>query len=198
LLPDNKDKDEVDDMTLADGDSMEPRKLWVIEWKKTPGKTLSVQKHNYAEALAIFDQKTSSGIDVILYEVHRSPLDSSVIKKTPMLNSVKARQRRKEESANTRHKDPTEQRAKRDSEAGSIRYRIILLIVVVGVLVLVISLISALSNRGGIMINPHIIVSVEGFTVSEYASLASLASPETILAFSSLTCGCSLSFLNSI
>ncbi|HYY67149.1 MAG TPA: hypothetical protein VE572_02245, partial [Nitrososphaeraceae archaeon] len=119
-------------MAAADGNSTEPRTLWVIEWKKTLGKTLSIEKYNYAEALAIFDQKTSIGIDVILYEVHRSPLDSSVIKKTPILNSVKARQRRKEKSANTRHEDPA--RAKRDNKPGSIKYRIILLIVVVGVL----------------------------------------------------------------
>ena len=180
LLSDNKDKDEVDNMTVAGGDSTEPRKLWVIEWKKNLGKTSSVEKYNYAEALAIFDQKTSIGIDVILYEVHRSPLDSSVIKKTPILNSVKARQRRKEKFANTRHEDPA--RAKRDNKPGSIKYRIILLIVVVGVLVLVISLINALSNRGGIMINPHILVSVEDTTVSDYASLASLASAETLIA----------------
>jgi hypothetical protein len=179
LLSDSKDKDEVDDMTVGGGDLTEPRKLWVIEWKKNLGKTSSVEKYNYAEALAIFNQKTSSGIDVILYEVHRSPLDSSVIKKTPILNSVKARQRRKEKSANTRHEDSA--KAKRDNKPGSIKYRIILLIVVVGVLVLVISLINALSNTGGIMINPRILHSIQDITVSESASFASLASPETIL-----------------
>jgi hypothetical protein len=181
LLSDNKDKDEVDDMTVADGDSTQPRKLWVIEWKKTLGKTLSVEKYNYAEALAIFDQKTSGGMDVILYEVHRSPLDSSVIKKTPILNSVKARQRRKEESASTRHDDSAKQRAKRDNKPSSIRYRIILLIVAIGVLVLAISLINALSNRGGIMINPHVIVAIVDNTMSEHESLGSLASAETIV-----------------
>jgi hypothetical protein len=94
LSSDNKDKDEIDDTTIADGDSIEPRKLWVIEWKETFGKTLSEEKYNYAEALAIFDQKTSNRIDAILYEVHRSPLDSSVVKKTPILNSIKARERK--------------------------------------------------------------------------------------------------------
>jgi hypothetical protein len=168
-------------MTVADGNSTGPRKLWVIEWKKTLGKTLSVEKYSYAEALAIFDQKTSSGIDVILYEVHRSPLDSSVIKKTPILNSVKARQRRSAESTNTRHEDPAKQRAKRDNKPVSIRYRIILLIVVIGMLVLVISLINALSNRGGIMINSHFIVSMVDDAMSEHGSLASLARGETIL-----------------
>jgi hypothetical protein len=65
LSSDNKDKDEIDDTTIADGDSIEPRKLWVIEWKETFGKTLSEEKCNYAEALAIFDQQTSNGIDAI-------------------------------------------------------------------------------------------------------------------------------------
>jgi hypothetical protein len=168
-------------MTVADGDSTEPRKLWVIEWKKTLGKTLSVEKYNYAEALAIFDQKTSSGIDVILYEVHRSPLDSSVIKKTPILNSIKARQRRKEEPANTRHDGLAEQRPKGGNKPSSIKYRIILLIVAVGVLVLAISLINALSNSGGIMINPHITVAIVDNAMSEHESLASSARAETVL-----------------
>ena len=181
MLSDNRDKDGVDDMAAADGNSTESRKLWVVEWKKTLGKTLSIEKYNYAEAVAIFDQKTSSGIDVILYEVHRSPLDSSVIKKTPILNSVKARQRRKEESANTGHEDQAKQRAKRDNKPVRIKYRIILLIIVIGVLVLVISLINALSNRGGIMVNPHFTVSIVDDTMSEHESLASLASGETIL-----------------
>lgn len=180
LSSDNKDKDEIDDTTIADGDSIEPRKLWVIEWKETFGKTLSEEKYNYAEALAIFDQKTSNGIDAILYEVHRSPLDSSVVKKTPILNSIKARQRRKEESESTRHEDPAKQRAKRDNKPSSIKYRIILLIAVIAILVLVISLINALTNRGGIMINPHVIVAIVGNTVSEYTSLISWASPERI------------------
>jgi hypothetical protein len=180
LSSDNKDKDEIDDTTIADGDSIEPRKLWVIEWKETFGKTLSEEKYNYAEALAIFDQKTSNRIDAILYEVHRSPLDSSVVKKTPILNSIKARQRRKEESESTRHEDPAKQRTKRDNKPSSIKYRIILLIAVIAILVLVISLINALTNRGGIMINPHVIVAIVGNTVSEYISLISWASPERI------------------
>jgi hypothetical protein len=180
LSSDNKDKDEIDDTTIADWDSIEPRKLWVIEWKETFGKTLSEEKYNYAEALAIFDQQTSNGIDAILYEVHRSPLDSSVVKKTPILNSIKARQRRKEEPESTRHEDPAKQRAKRDNKPSSIKYRIILLIAVIAILVLVISLINALTNRGGIMINPHVIVAIVDNTVSEYAPLISWASPERI------------------
>lgn len=179
LSSDNKDKDEIDNTTIADGDSIEPRKLWVIEWKKKFGRTLSEEKYNYAEALTIFDQKSSNGIDVILYEVHRSPLDSALVKKTPILNSVKARQRRKEESESTRHEDPAKVRAKKNKPS-SIRYRIILLIAVIGMLVLAISLISALSNRGGIMISPHVIVAIVDSTASGYASLISWVNPGTI------------------
>jgi hypothetical protein len=181
LSSNNKDKDEIDGTTNADRDSVEPRKLWVIEWKKTFGKTLSEEKYNYAEALAIFDQKTSNGIDAILYEVLRSPLDSSIVKKTPILNSVKARKRRKEDSESTRHEGPAKQRANRNNKPSNIRYRIILLIAVIGLLVLAISLINALTNRGGIMINPHVIVAIVDNIVPEYASLMSWASPETIL-----------------
>jgi hypothetical protein len=179
LSSDNKDKDKIDDTTIADADSIEPIKLWVIEWKRKFGKTLSEEKYNYAEALAIFDQKASDGIDVILYEVHKSSLDSSVVKKTPILNSVKARQRRKEESKSSEHEDPAKQIAKRNKKLSSIRYRIILLIAVIGMLVLAISLINALSNRGGILINPHVVVARVNSAVPEYISLMSWTSPET-------------------
>jgi hypothetical protein len=137
-----------------------PRKTWMIEWKKKFGKTMSEENHDYAEALKIFNEKTTSGIDAILYEVLRSPVDSSIIKKTPVLNNVKARQRRKEESDSTKEDQLAGKSPKTNDKAGNIKLRIMLLIAVIGVLVLVISLINALTNRGGIIVNPHAVISM--------------------------------------
>ena len=137
-----------------------PSKTWMTEWGKRFGKTISEENHDYAEALKIFNEKTTSGIDVILYEVLRSPVDSSIIKKTPVLNSVKARQRRKEESDSTKEDQLTGKQPKTNNKAGNIKLRIMLLIAVIGALVLVISLINALTNRGGIIVNPHAVISM--------------------------------------
>jgi len=143
------------------GGSPEPSKTWIIEWKKLFGKTVSEERCDYAEALRIFDEKTASGLDAILYEVRRSPVDLSVIKKTPILNSVKARRRKVEEPANSNNKDKlAETKPKRNSKAGNLKLRIVLLIAVIGALLLIISLITALTNRGGIIVYPHSAVSL--------------------------------------
>ena len=137
-----------------------PRKTWMTEWGKKFGKTISEENHDYAEALKVFNEKTTSGIDAILYEVLRSPVDSSIIKKTPVLNTVKARQRRKEESDSTKEDQLVGKQPKTNNKAGNIKLRIMLLIAVIGALVLVISLINALTNRGGIIVNSHAVISM--------------------------------------
>jgi hypothetical protein len=161
LSSDKKDSESSDDN--IDGDKMvsnegsnEPTKTWVIEWKKGFN-TASEEKHNYAEALAIFNEKTTVGIDAILYELQKSPRDLSVIKKTPVLNSIKAKQRRIEDLENKKA-ESTKEGNKENKKSGGMKLRIILLIAVIGALVLIISLINALTDTGGIMINPNIII----------------------------------------
>lgn len=158
LLSENKDKDENEDRSItSEGNSSGPRKTWLIEWKNVFGKTLTEEKYDYTEALSIFEDKVANGRDAILYEVQKSAHDSSIVKKTPILNSVKARQRRRIESDSTKHDIPTKWRTKWINKVGSLRYRIIIIITVIGLLVLVISLIDVLTNKGGVMISPHIL-----------------------------------------
>jgi len=162
LSSDKKDSEPSDDdidgnkMVSSEG-SNEPRKTWVIEWKKG-FKTSTEEKHDYAEALAIFNEKTTVGVDAILYELQRSTRDSSVVKKTPVLNSIKAKQRRIEDLESTKLAEHATQGNKENKKSGSMKLRIILLIAVIGALVLIISLINAITNTGGIMINPNMII----------------------------------------
>jgi hypothetical protein len=161
LSSDKKDSESSDDdidgnkMVSSEGTN-EPRKTWVIEWKKG-FKSFSEERHDYAEALAIFNEKTTVGIDAILYELQKSPLDSSVVKKTPVLNSIKAKRRRIEDLGSTKDAEPAKQGDKENKKSGKLKWRIILLIAVIGVLVFILSLINALANTGGIMINPNMI-----------------------------------------
>ena len=162
MSSDKKDSEPSDDdidgnkMVSSEG-SNEPRKTWVIEWKKGL-KTSTEEKHDYAEALAIFNEKTTVGVDAILYELQKSPHDSSVVKKTPVLNSIKAKQRRAEDLESTKLAEHTKQGNKENKKSDSMKWRIILLIAVIGALVLIISLINALTNTGGIMVNPNMII----------------------------------------
>jgi hypothetical protein len=158
----NNNNDEEPEHKVADdiGESPGPTKTWIIEWKRALGKGASDERNDYAEALKLFNEKTNSGIDAILYEIQRSPVDSSIIKKTPILNSVKARQRREDDRANNNKVKPARIRPRISGKVGNLKLRIILLITVIGVLVLVISLITALTNRGGIIINPHATISL--------------------------------------
>ncbi len=144
LSSDNEDNSEIGEKRVIDGDLVEYRKIWLIEWPNKSGKTLSEERYDYNEALTIFNEKLSNGVDAILYEVQKALTDSSVIKKTPVLNSVKARQRRKDDLEKPKREDQVSGKENRNNKSGSIRYRIILLIAVIAVLVLVISLFNAI------------------------------------------------------
>jgi hypothetical protein len=158
LSSDKKDSESRDDDIDADKmASNERRKTWVIEWKKGFNSS-SEEKYDYAEALAIFNEKTAVGIDAVLYELQKSPRDSSVVKKTPVLNSIKAKQRRIGDLESTKLAVHTKEGNKENNKSGSMKLRIILLIAVIGALVLILSLINALANTGGIMINPNMII----------------------------------------
>jgi hypothetical protein len=164
LSTENPDKDENEDRSItSDGDSSGPRKMWLIEWKNAFGKTLTEEKYDYTGALSIFEDKDANGRDAILYEVQKSAHDSSVFKKTPILNSIKASQRSRGESDSTKH-DPAKWRSKWINKAS--RYRIIILITVIGLLVLVISLIDALTNKGGVTVSPHMLGSIVDTAIS--------------------------------
>ena len=44
---------------------------------------------DYRQALSMFNNISKDGTQVILYEIKKSPVDGSTVKKTPLLNSKK-------------------------------------------------------------------------------------------------------------
>ena len=61
-----------------------------------PGKfksTSTVELSNYEEALELFNQRSKEGKNLILYEIHKSLNDGSIVKKVPVLNTSKHAQR---------------------------------------------------------------------------------------------------------
>jgi len=114
-------------------DSNEHVKSWMVEWGK-----INEEFEDYSKALELFNSKSSE--DVILYEVQRTLSDGSIVKKVPILNTKKSR-KRMEELDKKRQKEiqnlKKEEQIKKQKDAPQknriqdIKYRIILLIVIV-------------------------------------------------------------------
>ena len=51
----------------------------------------SEEFEDYHQALSMFNNISKDGTQVILYEIKKSPVDGSIVKKTPLLNSRKAK-----------------------------------------------------------------------------------------------------------
>lgn len=59
---------------------------WAIESKSS-----NEEFKDYSNALKMFSKISNDGMNVILYEIKRNRLDGSTVKKTPLLNSKKAK-----------------------------------------------------------------------------------------------------------
>ena len=51
----------------------------------------SEEFEDYHQALSMFNNTLKDGTQVILYEIKKRPVDGSIVKKTPLLNSKKAK-----------------------------------------------------------------------------------------------------------
>jgi hypothetical protein len=122
----------------------------------------TVEFSNYEEALESFNQHSKSGKNLILYEVHKSSLDGSVIKKVPVLNTSKHAERMRilEEEAkvdstpnngldsqSSQQSSPSKQKNK--MTFANMKFKIIILASVVGGLILVLFLLDFLASGGG-------------------------------------------------
>ena len=54
---------------------------------------LRIELPNYEEALELFNQRSKEGKNLILYEIHKSKIDGSIVKKVPVLNTSKHAER---------------------------------------------------------------------------------------------------------
>lgn len=125
----------------------------------------TVEFSNYEEALESFNQHSRSGKNLILYEVHKSTLDGSVVKKVPVLNTSKHAERMRilEEEArvnstlqNAQSPQPSQQdsssssaKQKNKMTLANMKFKIIILASVVGGLILILFLLDILAGGGG-------------------------------------------------
>jgi hypothetical protein len=135
--------------------------LLEITGKFKPSST--VEFSNYEEALESFNQHSKSGKNLILYEVHKSSLDGSVIKKVPVLNTSKHAERMRvleeEAKVNSTPNNGSDSQSGQQSTSPSkqknkmtfanMKFKIIILASVVGGLILVLFLLDFLASGGG-------------------------------------------------
>jgi hypothetical protein len=119
-----------------------------------------VEFSNYEEALESFNQHSKSGKNLILYEIHKSTLDGSVVKKVPVLNTSKHAERMRilEEEAritsmlqndsNAQSNQQSSSKQKNKMTWANMKFKIILLAAVVGGLILILFLLDFLASGG--------------------------------------------------
>jgi hypothetical protein len=133
---------------------------WTIEWKDKASQVVNTQRENdYPQALSLFNELSSSGNDVVLYEI-RTPIadPSAQPKKIPILNSAKAKKRishgePKPRAAGVSERITSASKSARASRLKDLRTRILILIAVIAVFVIILLLISILFSGGDLAHN---------------------------------------------
>jgi hypothetical protein len=74
-------------------EDLEIIKIFLIEVIAESNISSTVELSNYDEALDLFNQRSKEGKNIILYEIHKSKINGSVVKKVPVLNSSKYAER---------------------------------------------------------------------------------------------------------
>jgi mRNA-degrading endonuclease RelE of RelBE toxin-antitoxin system len=110
--------------------AVENIKSWEVEWSS------SVEEFDdYSKALDLFNVKSNQGEDTILYEIHKSKLDGSIVKRIPILNTKQSKKRKEElekKSQNPIHQQKKQQAPiQNKNKIGDIKYRIIILVIIV-------------------------------------------------------------------
>ena len=81
------------DSNLDPKDDTEITKKYLIEIVGKFKNISTIELPNYEEALELFNQRSKEGKNLILYEIHRSKIDGSMVKKVPVLNTSKHAER---------------------------------------------------------------------------------------------------------
>ena len=110
--------------------AVENIKSWEVEWSS------SVEEFDdYSKALDLFNVKSNQGEDTILYEIQKSKLDGSIVKRIPILNTRQSKKRKEElekKSQNPIHQQKKQQAPiQNKNKIGDIKYRIIILVIIV-------------------------------------------------------------------
>lgn len=137
--------------------AIENIKSWEVEWSS------SIEEFDdYSKALDLFNLKSNQGEDTILYEIQKSKLDGSIVKRIPILNTKQSK-KRKEELEKQSQKQILPQKKQQaaiqsKNKIGDIKYRIIILAIIVIAFLILLYILSQLVTSSNVL-DSHFLLS---------------------------------------
>jgi ATP-dependent Zn protease len=112
---------------------------------------------DYRQALSMFNNISKDGTEVILYEIKKSLVDGSTVKKTPLLNSKKTRTKSRSFKRITYRKsgDKSDDRPKNKNKFKDFKVRIFLLIIVLLVFITIMFFMNSIAGESSNITTAH-------------------------------------------
>lgn len=112
---------------------------------------------DYRQALSMFNNISKDGTEVILYEIKKSLVDGSTVKKTPLLNSKKTRTKSRSFKRITYRKsgDKSDDRPKNKNKFKDFKVRIFLLIIVLFVFITIMFIMNSIAGESSNVTTAH-------------------------------------------
>ena len=108
----------------------------------------SEEFEDYHEALSKFNNISKDGTQVILYEIKKNPVDGSIVKKIPLLNSKKAKTKSRSFKRITYRKsgEKSDDHPNKKNKFTDFKIRIILLVIVFLIFIAIIFLMNSIAG----------------------------------------------------
>ena len=111
----------------------------------------SEEFEDYHQALSIFNNRSKDGTQVILYEIKKNPVDGSIVKKIPLLNSKKVKAKTKSRSlkriAYRKSGEKSDDHPNKKNKFTDFKIRILLLIIVFLIFIAIIFIMNSIAGE---------------------------------------------------
>ena len=156
------------DSNLDPKDDTEITKKYLIEIVGKFKNISTIELPNYEEALELFNQRSKEGKNLILYEIHKSKIDGSIVKKVPVLNTSKHAERMRvlqeelkdsnpanNETVSAPVSTPSSPDQKGKMTLGTMKFKIIILAAVVAGFILTLFMLNIIASGGSGNMSAH-------------------------------------------
>jgi hypothetical protein len=120
---------------------------------------------DYHQALSMFNNASKNGMQVILYEIKKSLVDGSIVKKTPLLNSKKVKTKSRSFKGITYRKsgDKSDDHPEKKNKFKDFKVRILLLIIVILTFIAIVFFMNSIAAESSnvIIVHPSILFRIE-------------------------------------
>jgi len=149
-------------------------KTWEVEWSS------SIEEFDdYSKALELFNLKSNLGEDTILYEIHKSHKDGSLVKRIPILNTKQSKKRKEELEKKRLAQNRNVQQQQQQKQAPTqnknkpqdIKYRIVILVIIIVAFLILLYVLSQLVTSSDTL-NAHYSLDHQLKTSGDFTSIA--------------------------